>query len=132
MKIVFAPNHYYGIRVPGTGRSFRSGKIMLLYFAFRNGNEITFKSHDGRCFKGKVLTNAQGDEACFVFVDGIKHMVEASEGCRRGRRISEETLDHGIVGKEWDEEQQCFINTKDCELTLREFLVKKAESVKRK
>ena len=131
MNIKFAPNHFYDIRVPGTGRFGRSGKTMLLYFALRNGNEITFKTHDGRLFKGKVLTNGTtGDEICFLFVDDIKYMVEAAKGCSRGRRITQEDLDNCIVDKEWDEEHQCFVDTKDCGMTLRDFLDKKAVLVK--
>lgn len=127
MKKVFAPNHFYGIRVPGKGRFAHSGRSILLYFSLRDGNEITFKTRDGQRFKGKVLINAQGDEACFIFVDGIKYLVEAAEGCGCGRRVSQETLDNGIVDKEWDEEKQRFVDTEDCGMTLREFLAKKAE-----
>lgn len=132
MKNEFAPNHFYGIRVPGKGRFAHSGRTMLLYFSLRDGNEITFRTRDGRRFKGKVLLNAQGDEVCFIFVDGIKFMIEAAEGCERGRRVSQETLDNGIVDKEWDEKNQCFVDTEDCGMTLREFLSKKAEQVKEK
>jgi hypothetical protein len=53
--------------------------------------------------------------------------VEAAEGCGCGRRVSQETLDNGIVDKEWDEEKQRFVDTEDCGMTLREFLAKKAE-----
>ena len=130
MNKKFASNHFYDIRVPGTGRFARSGKTMLLYFSLRDGNEITFKTHDGRRFKGKVLTNAQGDEICFLFVDGIKYMIEAAKGLECGRRITQETLDNCIVDKEWDEEHQCFVDTKDCGMTLRDFLDKKAVLVK--
>ena len=59
-------------------------------------------------------------------------MIEAAEGCERGRRVSQETLDNGIVDKEWDEKNQCFVDTEDCGMTLREFLSKKAEQVKEK
>ena len=133
MNKVFAPNHFYDIRVPGTGHFGRSGKTILLYFVLRDGNEITFKTNDGRFFKGKVLTNATtGDEVCFLFVDGIKCMVEAAKGHERGRRITQETPDNCTVDKEWDEERQRFVDTKDCGMTLRDFLAKKAEQVKKK
>ena len=130
MKKIFAPNHFYGIRVPGKGRFARSGRSLLLYFSLRDGNEITFKTRDGHRFKGKVLTNAQGEEACFIFVDGIKYLVEAAKGYERGRRITQETLDNYTVDKEWDEENQRFIDTKDCGMVLRNFLTKKAELAK--
>ena len=132
MKNVFAPDHFYGIRVPGTGRFARSGKSMLLYFSLRNDNEITFKTHDGRRFKGKVLTNANGDEVCFIFADGIKYLIEAQKGYECGRPVTQETLDNAHVEKEWDEEHQCFIETEDCGMTLRTFLAKKAELAKKK
>ena len=62
-----------------------------------------------------------------IIVKDIKYLVAAAEGCGCGRRASQETLDNGIVDKEWDEEKQRFVDTEDCGMTLREFLTKKAE-----
>lgn len=129
MEKVSAPNHFYGITVPGTGRCSRFGKTTLLYFVSRNGSEIVFKTRDGRRFKGKALTNAQGEEVCFLIIDGVKHLVEPTKGYERGRRVTKETLDNTRVEQEWDEQRQCFVNSPDAGMTLREFLAKKAELV---
>lgn len=120
----FAPNHFYGIKEFGTGRT------LLLYFKSREGNEVVFQTHDKRQFKGKVLTSAQtGEEVCFVVIDGIKHTIEAREGYSKGRRISEESL-NTQVDLEWDEKEQRFVKTKDCGMLLKDFLAKKAQLAK--
>jgi hypothetical protein len=126
MQKVFAPNHFYGIKVAGSRR------MMLLYFKQRNGGEIVFKTREGDLYTGKVLANEHtGEEVCFVHINGVKHMVEAKTGCGCGQRVTQEDLDKGVVDKEWDEERQCFVKTPDTGMTLREFLAKKAELAKK-
>ena len=132
MSKVFSPNQFYSVSVPGTGRSAKFGRTTLLYFKSRNSNEIVFQTRDKRQFKGKVLTNVTtGDEVCHLIVDGVKHLVEASKGHSRGQRTTEETL-QARVDYEWNEEQQRFVKTADCGMTLKDFLANKAEQVKGK
>ncbi len=130
MSNVFSPNHFYSVNLPGTGRSAKSGRFMHLYFKSRNGSEIIFQTHDKRQFTGKALTNVKtGDEVCYLFIDGVKHLVEASTGCSRGRRLNEEDL-QAQVEYEWDDDKLRFVKTEDCGMTLKDFFAKKTELAK--
>lgn len=94
----------------------------------RNGNTLIFKSGKlyASTYIAKVLQNPKtGAEICFVEYKGTRVMLDASQCFRGGRRISQESL-NSIVEAEWDEEKRAFTETKECGISFKKFLERKA------
>ena len=94
----------------------------------RCGNTLIFKS--GRlyatAYTAKALQNPKtGNEICFIEYSGVRIMLDASQCFRGGRRISQESL-NSIVEAEWDEEKGAFTETKECGISFKKFLERKA------
>ena len=133
MAMKFDFDTIYIIDKPVHKRTAAYDKWWFFELKERNGNEVTFKSRKKinlKDYKGKIMTNPKtGDEICFITIGINKYMLDAKYNMSPGRPLSKETL-NATVEDEWDEEKQEFTRTDDCNITLKEFLNKKARQRK--